>query len=81
MVQDRSQNLEQIRSSLRTGGAVDIGSARHLASSKSVTEVNVRDNVLMIVTDSSSGVLAVFKSDGKLSDSVDAGHNNQCASR
>ena len=42
------------------------GGISHLASSKSVTEVNVRDNVLMIVTDSSSGVLAVFKSDGKL---------------
>ena len=72
MAQDHSQNLEQIRSSLRSGGGVDIGSV-HLSSSKSVIEMNVRDHVLMIVNDSSSGVLAVFKSDGKLSDSLKLG--------
>ncbi len=72
MVQDHGQTLEQIRSSLRTGGSVDIGSV-HLAASKSVTEMNLRDHVLMIVTDSYSGVLALFRSDGTLSDSVKLG--------
>ena len=70
--QDRNPNLEEVRSSLRAGGNVDIGSV-HLAAAKSATEVSIHDHVFMIVTDSSSGVLALFRSDGKLSDSVKLG--------